>query len=102
MGSQGRDISRIEVQLAVAKWHLHDALSATADLALHKLECAKLAYAGLLRSLAEAKLTNKERKEIERELKVLHSRLQGGYAAPEEAPSVPAEDRAGIDIPAGR
>lgn len=102
MGSRERDISRIEVQLEVAKWHLHDALTATSDLAVHKLVCAKLAYAGILRSLSEAKLTNKERRAIEQELKVLQSRLQGGPVFSQEAALNPRADPPRADRPETR
>ncbi|HJS90386.1 MAG TPA: hypothetical protein VJ738_10520 [Steroidobacteraceae bacterium] len=94
MGSQERDISRIEVQLTVANWHLHDAMRATGDLAVHKLQCAKLAYAGILRSLSEAKLTTEERRQIERELRVLQSRLEGGPVLAREASAAAQDDTA--------
>lgn len=85
MGSQERDISRIRVQITVAKWHLHRALSGIADVAVHELECARLAYAETLRSLSEAKLTKKEREEIRRELGELQSRLDADPKASPEA-----------------
>lgn len=92
MGSQERDIVRIQVQLTVAQWHLHDAMTAGAEVAVRKLECARLAYAGIIRSLAEAKLTKKERKQIERELKALESRLEGCPILPPENPPLKAGD----------
>ena len=73
MGSQDRDISWIQVQLTVTKWHLDDAMNAVADGAAHKLQRAKLAYLGMIRSLSQAKLTSEERQEIERELSELRS-----------------------------
>ena len=93
MGSQERDVSRIEVQITVAKWHLHEAMRVAAHVAVHKLECARLAYAGIVRSLSEAKLTKKERRRIEREVGVLKSRLEGGPVLPGE--SAPARRNRG-------
>ena len=93
MGSQRSDIDSIQAQLTVAKWHLDAATNAVADIAAHKLQSARLAYAGILRSLSKAKLTSDERELIERELRALRSRLQfNGRSPPPDASSLESGD----------
>lgn len=92
MRSDEREIARIQVQITVAKWHLHSALSSVADVAVHKLECARLAYAELVRSFSQARLTQKESDAIRRELHALQSRLGENEETPQADAGAPGED----------
>jgi hypothetical protein len=93
MRSDERDIARIQVQITVAKWHLHSALSSVAGVAAHKLECARLAHAEPARSFPEATLTQREYGAIRRELSALQSPLgEGAEPSAQERAGAAAED----------
>lgn len=75
MGSQDLDVSWIQTQLTVARWHLDATTSMSAENVRSNLERARQTCENILRLLPHSDLTEAQREEIERALSSLRSRM---------------------------
>lgn len=76
MKQQNCDLTWIQGQLTLARWHLDAAANSAADAVRHQMQKARDVYEKTRISLSRAELNDEQRASIERELAAVRVRLE--------------------------
>lgn len=76
MGTQQHDVTWIQTQLTVARWHLDAALSASTEAAHHNAQRSCHVCESAMNALSHLSVPAEQREEFERELAAIRSRLE--------------------------
>lgn len=87
MGTQQHDITWVETQLTVARWHLDAALSTTAEAARCNLQRSCHVCDSLMDALSRLDVAAEKREGFERELAKIRSRLEALRESSFESPA---------------
>ena len=89
MGTQQHDITWVQTQLTVARWHLDAALSTTAEAAQRNLQRSCRICESTTNALSHLDVPAKQREEFERELAAIRSRVETLRESSFEPPARP-------------